>query len=127
METGMLTGILGSLAVRSPVMIAWLVAIVIAIARWKKHPKVSMLVVVALAIMSVEMVVGTAVSMYLPYYMVRAGRRATEMGVFYAVFGLATSLVSTACWALLLAAIFGWRAESPPAEEGSPYLPPMPR
>jgi hypothetical protein len=113
MTQEMTTGILMQLVTRSPLFLTWTVAVVFALVRWKKHPAVSALVLIAVAVFFVQAIVA-AWAAFLPVSLSRAGRSHAEVGVIMSVYGWATTFVSTACWALVVAAIFGWRSEPAP-------------
>jgi hypothetical protein len=95
----------------TPWLLLWLVAGVLAAARWSRHPTVSALVVTA----SIIHVLTTVAGRVLPLVMVRQGHSVESMGVYYSavsVFGL----VGSAC---LVGAVFAGRQDG-----GSTGVPP---
>jgi len=89
--------------------VVWGVAVIVAIARWRKHPKVSMLV---LAAGCVDIATGLAA----PLVYLALSRYITETGLTGDQLTLVFSAVNFAIWgvhgvalALLLAAALGWR------------------
>lgn len=113
MDSGVILAALGQILGRLPTLIAWLVAVVIALVRWKKHPKVSALVVIAVAILSIELLIGSVFTAAMPRYLSASGRGASEIGVVFAAYSFVNSAISAGCWAMLIAAIFGWREQPP--------------
>jgi hypothetical protein len=108
--------ILSSLASRLPLFIVWIVALVLAVARWERHPNVSLMVVLAVGVLMLTGIVGAI----LPFTLMRdtsqdVATRATFLSAIY--FGL--TVFAAGGWGLLLAAIFGWRNAS---AEGSRAL-----
>ena len=118
MNTDLLFASLSQLAVRIPVLIVYGVAIALAVARWNRHPQVSMYVVIAMSVLTLELLSGTVLSTVLPMKLHESGRSAAQIGVVFAVWGIVTSVISAACWGLIIAAIFSARGP-----ETEPRLP----
>jgi hypothetical protein len=102
--TSILLGSLGRLLADGPVYVTWLVGIGIAIARWKKHPRVSLLTVLALSLSLVISIFNGMLVIALPMQL-----RASEISAALAVLGVCSSLIYMVLWGMILAAIFGWR------------------
>jgi hypothetical protein len=100
---------LAVLMTRIPVFLTWLAGIVLAIIFWKKHPRVSLLITIGLGLMLVNSVVGTLVSVWMPFALQERGMSIMQIGSLLSVWGVASSLINAAIWVLLLVAIFGWR------------------
>jgi predicted PurR-regulated permease PerM len=109
MEMSELLGVATMMLSRLPVLIAWVVAVCFAVARWNKHPNVSAMVVFAVAILAIEMIIGSFVSIYVPRRIMAEGGSSTSMSWFFGIYGLVTSVIAAGCWGMLIAAIFGWR------------------
>ncbi|MHB8875439.1 MAG: hypothetical protein ACYC8T_17280 [Myxococcaceae bacterium] len=103
---------LSMLAVRLPMLIAYAVAAVYAVARWEKHPQVSMLVVIAVGVLALDMIAAGLFYAWMPMRLRNAGRGAAEVGVILSTFSAVTAIINAGCWGMLIAAIFGWRSES---------------
>ena len=101
--------VLSQLFVEIPLLVVWIGGLVWAIRTWSRHPRVSLLVVVGLAIQIVDTLGASALNGTMPFLMEHYGSSIQEMGVFYTVIGIGRSLASTAAWALILVAMFGWR------------------
>jgi hypothetical protein len=100
-------------------LLVWLAGIVIALITWKKHPRVSLLAVVALAILLILNLVGSALNMLLPLYLQQSGVGFSQIGIINIARGIVQALVVALAWSLILAAMFGWRkAEAPRTPTG---------
>ncbi len=102
---------LGMYLIQLPVLIVWLVGGVLALVHWRRHPRVSLLALIALGVFFIQMLVGTYLSIWLPMTLVRQGMSAAQMGLIMMARGVVQSLVSAVAWALLIAAVFGWRSK----------------
>jgi hypothetical protein len=103
-------GMLAQYLTQIPVLLAWLVGIILAIVYWRKHPRVSLLTLIAIVALLAKSLIGSAVAMWLPITLREQGWVASQIGVILVVIGIVQSLVSAVLWGLLLAAIFGWRS-----------------
>jgi hypothetical protein len=100
---------LGAIAISTPVIIAWVIGIILALSRWRRHPQVSRFALIAFAISIVNLIVNRFISIWAPMTMRDNGWTATQMGMFFTAFGIITALISAAIWAIVICAIFGWR------------------
>jgi hypothetical protein len=105
----MLIAIVGALATGLPMYAAWVTGIVIALARWEKHPRSSMFIVIGLGGMLLLSVVHTAVAVSLPLHFARQGMSSVMIGKYFAVIGIISSILDAGCWTLILMALFGER------------------
>lgn len=98
---------LTQLSTTLPVMIAWLVGIIIAIVRWKKNPKTSLLTLIGLVIlMGVHIILSVFNTSF--YYLASInGMKGTTVRVIQIVVQIVLSLVASGGWVLLLVALFG--------------------
>jgi hypothetical protein len=97
------------LAVSIPIYIVWLVGLILAIVNWKKMPKASLLTVIAIVILFLAGVAGQVFSLNYPIMAHESGLSYAKIGLVTAIVGIANVLLTTACWGMLLAAIFGRR------------------
>lgn len=104
---------LSNYLVQCPLFLAWVAGLVLAVMRWKKHPRVSLLVTIALVIILVEAIINTSLGIWLPWMLTQQGMAYTQIGTILAIWGFISSLVNAGIWVLLLVAIFGWRDELP--------------
>jgi heme/copper-type cytochrome/quinol oxidase subunit 2 len=95
-----------SVIVISALVIIWVIGVVLALSRWRRHPRVSLFALLAFGLM----LVSRFQSVLLPPIMNNYGWTADQMGsIFFIVIGLITGLTSAVAWAFVLCAIFGWR------------------
>ncbi|RYE89436.1 MAG: hypothetical protein EOO75_11815 [Myxococcales bacterium] len=106
-------GVIAQLIFRLPLWVVWFVAVGLAVSRWKQHPRVSGLVVGAVALLALEAIVGTVVTFAAPVLM-RETTSATGISTLLMVYRIVANLVTAVGWAMLLAAVFGWRTPAPP-------------
>jgi hypothetical protein len=90
-------------------VIIWVIGVVLALSRWRRHPRVSLFALLAFGMI----LVSRFQNVLLPPIMIYYGWTENEMGsLFFAVVGLAAGLTSAIAWTFVLLAIFGWRDES---------------
>jgi hypothetical protein len=95
----------GSLVPQLPSIVVMIVGIILALSRWNKHPKISMLIVIALAL-------DIAISLIFPIVqaaVIGSGARGSEVGLIFAVWGITSGLLRAAALGLLVWAGLGWR------------------
>jgi hypothetical protein len=103
--------------------IAWITGAIIALVRWRRHPTVSLLTVIALGTMLALSLAGVGI-----HTLVRGGGSFREHRALLTMWGLVHSTVYCGCWALIIVALFGWRGTAPAAAAapGYPGQPPYP-
>jgi hypothetical protein len=94
-----------------PVLIVWLVGIVLAVARWSRHPRVSLIAVIGLAILAVQAVLSSFVFPWLQVALMRS-MAFPRMGLLATVAQAFGALVRALGWGLVLAAVFLGRESS---------------
>jgi uncharacterized membrane protein YfcA len=109
MDSTALISVASSLLTRLPLLIVYGVAIGYAVVRWDKHPQVSLLVVLAVAGLTLQLVVGTFVSTWVPMRLRAAGRTTSDLAAFYSLYGVVSGVLSAGFWGMVVAALFGWR------------------
>lgn len=97
---------LTSLLAQSPVFIVWLVALVLAIARWQRHPNVSLFTTLALVGFLVVSIIDTYLNVSLPIMLIEQGQSASQVGVMFAVKGVVSAVIRAVLWGVLIAAVF---------------------
>jgi len=100
---------LTTLAFSTPLYIAWLVGLILAIVNWKKMPKASLLTVIAIGILFLISIAGQVFSLNFPIMAHKNDLSYEKIGLVMAAVGFINVLLNTACWGMLLAAIFGQR------------------
>ncbi|MBI5531881.1 MAG: hypothetical protein HY898_04145 [Deltaproteobacteria bacterium] len=104
------TALLSVLATHAPVYLTLLAAIVFAIVRWQRHPRVSLMAVLGTSSFLLLSMAGAAVSVWLPLHLrVTRGMSTLQMGQVMALWSIATSFVQAGSWVLVILAMFGWR------------------
>jgi hypothetical protein len=97
-----------SVIVLFAIVIIWVIGVVFALSRWRRHPRVSLFALLAFGIMLVSRFQGVL----LPPIMMNYGWTEDQIGpIFFTVINLITGLTSAVAWAFVLCAIFGWRAQ----------------
>ena len=103
----MLVRIFRWLAVQSPVMLVWVGGIVFAMTRWRRHPMVSLLTVVALLGLLLTTIAAVCISAWLPRLMGELDPERAE--TIYHMFWAFVSALRAVAWGAILVALFGWR------------------
>jgi hypothetical protein len=103
--------IFSNLLVQLPVILVWLVGVILSLSYWRRHPKVSRFTLIAIAVLFVESLAGTYLSLYLPLTLSERGWNSGRLGILLSTVGFARALVRAVSWGLLLAAIFARRDE----------------
>jgi hypothetical protein len=108
-----LNSLLAVYIVDVPVVLVWLIGILLAIVFWKRHPRVSLLALIAFIGLLVLKLAGTYLNGWLPMNLDQSGWTVTQMGIRQGIFALISAVLSAGFWSLLLAAIFGGRKNLP--------------
>jgi len=104
-----LVPLLSVLLFQAPVLIVWTVGLVLAIVFWKRHPKVSLLALIAILGLMITSILGSLLRIWLGAWMDQFGAPFGRANITLVVYQVASSLISAVFWALLVFAIFGWR------------------
>ncbi len=97
---------LSSLLVQLPVFLVWFAGILVGIIRWPKHPKVSRLITVAVALFFLGSVVSTFINAWVPYNLDHQ-----QIAQVFMIKGLIHSLLDAVLWGIVFVAVFAWRGE----------------
>lgn len=106
--------IISQFAFQAPLWLVWISGILVALARWQRHPRISLLACILCGALLVESIIGAFITAWLPQFILERGEGATTLGTVFAVIGAIRSLIHAILWGLALFAIFGWRAEQVP-------------
>jgi len=93
------------------IALVWLVGAILAIVSWQKHPRVSRLTLIAIAIFLVESLVGTYANLYVPLMLRDRGWTNGQLSLYYPFLAIVFSLIEAVAWGFILAAIFSRRDE----------------
>lgn len=120
MESTQLFNLFQSYLEQLPSFLALLAGIVFAITRWKQHPKVAMVVVIALAFLLLAQIVFTIMYVVVPSWVIRSSEGYENIRIAldrtYLVLGLLSNGAAAIGFGVLLAAIFMRRRSEPFAE-----------
>ena len=100
---------LSSFLAQAPMFLVWLAGLVVAIIRWQRHPRVSLLALIGLSLLLLETFIGTIMNIQLPVLFSGWGWGAAEIGTFFIIKGFIQAVVAAIGFGLLLVALFGWR------------------
>lgn len=109
---GITMAILFNYLFQVPMYLVCLVGIIIALVRWKKHPRVSLFALLGLGLWLLVSLVFTAVSAWMPFWMQSQEIPISQYSLINGVANILRTLLGTGSFILLLIAIFGWRGES---------------
>ena len=108
---------LASLVLLLPILVLDIVAMILALARWKKHPRVSFFTLTAFATLFVAAIARNLLITWLPYYLLdQLDWKLEQLAAVEAIVRGISVLVETAALILLLFAIYVDRA---PGKSGS--------
>jgi hypothetical protein len=85
--------------------IVWFSGIALALGSWYQHPRVSLLTVIALSGFIVLTLTHTFFVAWLPTHL-----SSSQVGIFFGVSGVVTSIVAAGLWGIILVAILGSRS-----------------
>ena len=88
-----------------PVFIVWVVGAIVAIARWRRHPRPSLLLISALSILLLRALLTPIVT----FTAVHSNLGFERAGMVQGIIALVSSLVAASAWILMLVAALGWR------------------
>jgi len=98
--------ILSSYLVIIPVLIIWVIGLIIAIARWSRHPRVSMFATIGLILFILRALVSPWISLLIQQSEISF----TQMGIRFSIFNVASAVVAAVGWIFILMAVFGGRS-----------------
>ena len=97
--------LLSNYLLQLPVLAVFIVGLIIAISRRRDHPRVSLWSTIAISIFSLKLVAGPIIRGMIE----GSDAGLAEIGLRFAIYNVASSLLSAGAWALILMAIFRWR------------------
>ena len=102
-------GTLTSLLTEIPLLLVWLTGLSLALIFWKRHPRVSLITVIAIGVFLVITPVEVFLNLWLPLYFDHQGMGFQQIALIYNLKAILQAIISAGLWTLVLAAIFGWR------------------
>jgi hypothetical protein len=112
-----------------PVYLIWLVGGIVALVRWHRHPRVSLIMLIATALFIAGMLLNAVASWWVVKQINAGGWGITEFRFALLAVSGVHSLLNAAAYTLLLIAVFGWRGgrrADAEAEEDFPHDAPRP-
>ena len=111
-----------------PLIAVWAVAAVLAIILWRRHARVSMLVLIAVAVCLIAFLLDGFMTVRLPRFIIEnrlgapnaEGWRAVAPGTVLRAAQFLVATVYATAWALATGALFGWRRAPAPAAVKTP-------
>ncbi len=101
--------------VESPVFLVYLIGLVLAIVHWQRHPRASLFALLGLLVLAGSSLADTAVGYWLHFALQGARFRMGVLGNAVGILRLGQAAFTSLGLALLLAAVFSGRGESPAA------------
>lgn len=92
--------------------LVWIVAIVLALSRWRQHPRVSRLTLAAILIFLADSIVGPFTGFFLPSMLHESSPGIGIPSLYYSFLGLLSSVVQAVGWSLIIAAVFSQREKA---------------
>jgi len=108
---------LPNLAYQLPVLIVLIVGLIFAIIRWKKHPRTSLLTLIAIVIILIVTILGVISNSFLPQILYTSNIDYSTIGIIFSVTSVLFNIMTAVSWVLLLIALFGKRKEKAPVVE----------
>ncbi|HYH84403.1 MAG TPA: hypothetical protein VEX60_02910 [Pyrinomonadaceae bacterium] len=99
------------LLVQLPSILTALVCIIIAAVRWKRHPRISLLLILSLSWITVQSLIFDAIFFFAPQWLIDQGKT-SSLDTFYTVTGVTYNVMAALALALLLVAVFSLRMPS---------------
>ena len=114
-DTSIIPSILVNLLIQTPVFLVWGVGLVVAFLRWQRHPRVSLLLVIAIIGLGLDAIIGTTLTTWLPMAYMQSGWDIEQLGWVLGSFGILRTLLGAVFWGLILVAVFSARQGASPA------------
>ncbi|HJQ71375.1 MAG TPA: hypothetical protein VKA70_20520 [Blastocatellia bacterium] len=100
-----------------PVLIVMAIGVILALTRWKRHPKISMMAFLGLGGQIILFVVNVTLNLYAGRVLLRSWT-SDQISTFYMLKYIITSLIEAGLWLLIILAIFKERGEQPQPAQG---------
>lgn len=113
-----------NLLAQCPLLLVWLAGVVFAITNRRKHPNKSRLTVAAIAIFLLLVLANSIIGYMGPLIMRDQGWSPQQLGIFYVILGLISSLIAAVAWLLILLALFRTRDNENVGPLPAPYRAP---
>ena len=91
--------------------LVWIVAVVLALSRWRQHPRVSRLTLAAILIFFADSIAGSFAA-FLPSMLHESSPGIGIPSLLFSLLGLLSSVIQAVGWSLIIAAIFSQREKA---------------
>jgi hypothetical protein len=98
-----------NLLAQLPILILCVIGIILAIKHWADYQKASLLASIGFVALILQTIIFSILNISLPQFLMQNGTSASEMGIYFSIFGLFKSVLNAASWGLVVAAIFTQR------------------
>ncbi|NOK59037.1 MAG: hypothetical protein GFH27_549349n32 [Chloroflexi bacterium AL-W] len=112
-DTSIIAPLLFNLLTQTPLFLVWGVGLVVAFLRWQRHPRVSLLLVIALIGLGLDAIIGTSLSIWLPIAHMQSGWNVEQLGWMMGSVSVLRVLFGSVLWGLILVAVFSGRQVQP--------------
>lgn len=104
---------LGSLLTQLPIWLVWIAGFILAVTRWQRHPKASLMLCIALMLFAGQALLNSILGVALPQLLYQQGLPMAQMGLILTLRNVVGAFISAGAWVLVLLAVFSDReAES---------------
>jgi hypothetical protein len=112
---------LSSIVMSMPLILIWVIGIVLALSRWRRHPRVSLFAIIAFSVFIVSVIVVSILTARATTAMMSSPNLSVNETIpVLGIIVIIQQLISAVAWAFILGAIFGWRDH----REKKNYFPP---
>lgn len=95
-----------------PVTAVWIIGLILCLVFWRRHPKVSLLALVAIIGFLVNLLIDAYLNIKIPMLVNDSGFSTARFNFMLTMKSNISSLVSAVLWILIGVAIFGWRSKT---------------
>lgn len=100
-----------SIIAQLPEVLVWFAGLVLALVNWRRHARAAPLILLAMLILITLRLVAGYVTNLLPVLLGgAAGPTAAQLSAALTLSAFVQSLIAATAWAMVLAAVFGWRS-----------------
>jgi hypothetical protein len=111
--TSLLSALFIGLLSQAPMVIVLIVGLVMAARYSSLYPRAAQFVTIAMIVFLVEIFLGSLLTYMIPSWVLSGGMSTSQVSFIYGGIGFLRSLISVVGFALLIAAAFAERSESP--------------
>ena len=109
-STPIIAALFTSMLFNIPLLMVWGGIAVVAVTRWQRHPRVSLLTIIAILIMSIQLIINSSLTV-LPVILIDQGISSDQVSAVFIAARVGQICVGSVAWILFGIALFGWRNE----------------